>query len=117
MKFLLDAHLPCHLAFLLNDQGHDAIHTLDLSQGNRTTDAQINRISVLEQRVVITKDADFVNSFFISKQPYKLLLVSTGNISNKELKEIFSKNLTQIISALADYDFLELTRTALIEHA
>ncbi|NOU43165.1 MAG: hypothetical protein HOO87_06285 [Methyloglobulus sp.] len=77
----------------------------------------MNRISEIEQRVVITKDADFVNSFLVSKQPYKLLLVSTGNIANKELKDIFTKNVPQIISALTIFDFLEITRTALIEHA
>jgi predicted nuclease of predicted toxin-antitoxin system len=116
MKFLVDAHLPRHLALLLKEHGHDAIHTLELAEGNRTTDAQINRISEIEQRIVITKDADFVNSFLVSKQPYKLLLVSTGNIANKELKEIFAKNLPQITSALTTFDFLEITRTTLIEH-
>ncbi len=116
MNFLVDAHLPRHLALLLKEHGYDAIHTLDLAEGNRTTDSRINELSVSEQRVVITKDADFVNSFLILKQPYKLLLVSTGNISNKELMGIFAKNLPQIISALTIYDYLELTRISLIEH-
>lgn len=42
-----------------------------------------------ENRVVITKDADFVNSFTLSRKPYKLLLISTGNISNAELDALF----------------------------
>lgn len=116
MNFLVDAHLPRHLAILLREQGHDAIHTLDLAEGNRTTDNRINEIASIEQRVVITKDADFVNSFLISRQPHKLLLVSTGNIANKELKDIFSKHLPQIVWALTTFDYLELTRTSLIEH-
>ena len=40
---------------------------------------------MVEQRVVITKDADFVNSFLLHGQPHELLLVSTGNISTSEL--------------------------------
>ncbi len=37
MIFLVDAHLPGHLALLLREHVHDAIHTLDLGEGNRTT--------------------------------------------------------------------------------
>lgn len=116
MNFLVDAHLPRHLALLLREQGHDAIHTLDLAEGNRTTDKRINQISEIERRVVITKDADFVNTFLILRKPYKLLLVSTGNISNQELEAIVVKNLPAIVSALTNFDYLELTRTSLIEH-
>ena len=69
-----------------------------------------------EQRIVITKDADFVNSFLLSGVPYKLLLVSTGNINNQELEGIFAKNLSVIVGALEMYEFVEITRTSLIEH-
>ena len=116
MNFLVDAHLPRHLALLLREHGYDAIHTLDLPEGNRTTDKRINEISEIDRRAVITKDADFVNSFLISKRPYKLLLVSTGNISNKELEGIFVKNLPAVVLALTNFDYMELTRISLIEH-
>ena len=62
MKFLVDAHLPLHLAYRLQDAGYDTIHTRDLPLENRTPDGTINQISVDEKRIVITKDADFVNS-------------------------------------------------------
>jgi len=86
MKFLVDAQLPKKLALRLREAGHDAIHTLDLANANRTSDAEINAISIAEQRVVITKDSDFVDSFLVQKKPWKLLLISTGNISNRELE-------------------------------
>jgi len=35
---------------------------------------------MLAQRAVITKDEDFVDMFLLRHQPYKLLLVSTGNM-------------------------------------
>ncbi len=120
MKFLIDAQLPRHLAASLKWSGHDVLHTLDLPSGNRTPDWRINEISVEEQRIVVTivvtKDSDFVNSFLISGVPYKLLLVSTGNVSNKELDGLFAKNLSAIVAALEIYDFVEITRTSLIEH-
>lgn len=116
MKFLVDAHLPRHLSFLLQYNGYDAVHTLDLENGNRTSDNQISDISEREQRIVITKDVDFVDSFLLTQRPYKLLLVSTGNITNKELSELFVKNLLLITTAFKKYDYVELTRSTLIEH-
>jgi predicted nuclease of predicted toxin-antitoxin system len=68
--------------------GYDTLHTRDLPEANATRDSQINALSLAEQRVVITKDADFVQSFTLQGRPYKLLLVSTGNIRNAELFEL-----------------------------
>ena len=116
MKFLVDAQLPRHLVASLKWYGQDVLHTLDLPLGNRTPDLRINEISVEEQRVVVTKDADFVNSFLIAGVPYKLLLVSTGNINNRELADIFVRNLSAILSALESFDYVEITGTSLIEH-
>jgi len=84
MKFLVDAQLPRRFAVWLRDNGHDALHTLDLSKGNRTADATIAALSVRQRRIVATKDSDFVDSFILQQQPAKLLLISTGNIMNAE---------------------------------
>ncbi len=69
----------------LTAAGCDAVRTLDLPDGNRTTDAQVNDLADREQRAVVTKDADFVDSHVLRGQPAKLLLISTGNISNRDL--------------------------------
>lgn len=116
MKLLIDAHLPRRLAISLQRAGFDAIHTLDLPQGNRTADGDINQLSIAEQRVVITKDSDFVDSFVLRKEPWKLLLVSTGNIRNAELLELFAANIDKIVQEFAAFDFIEITRTNLITH-
>jgi predicted nuclease of predicted toxin-antitoxin system len=113
---LIDAQLPRRLARLLTTAGHDAVHTLDLPNANRTTDAGINALSIQENRVVITKDNDFVDSFLLSKEPYKLLLISTGNISNKDLEALFSPFLPTIVATFQSHDYAELIRSALIVH-
>lgn len=46
MKFLVDAQLPRRLVLRLREAGHDAVHTLDLPDGNQTSDAQVNAISM-----------------------------------------------------------------------
>lgn len=117
MNFLVDAQLPRRLVLLLRQAGHDAIHTLDLPQGNRTPDTEINIRAASEQRVVITKDADFVNSFLVLRQPYKLLLISTGNVPNTELLMLFTTYLPQISRELENHSYLELSRTAVIVHS
>lgn len=40
MKFLVDAQLPRHLSHWLKQRGHDSLHTLDLPDGNRTSDLE-----------------------------------------------------------------------------
>ena len=116
MKFLVDAKLPRRLARWLQAEGHEAVHTRDLPQGNRTGDSAINEISVREQRVVITKDEDFVDMFLLRHQPDKLLLVSTGNISNGELEQLFRNNLEALIKAFETHDFVELDRSSMTCH-
>jgi len=97
MKFLLDAQLPPSLKQLFINNGYDCIHTLDLELGNDTPDKIINKISVDEQRILITKDSDFFDSFMLRREPYKLVLVNLGNMSKNELITFFHDRFTEII--------------------
>ena len=118
MKFLVDAQLPRRLAIWLGGAGFDTVHTLDLPLGNRTPDTLINEVSINEQRVVITKDSDFVDSFLLHGKPFKLLLISTGNIRNVELEALFQANIEKLKEAFdAGFVFVELSRTAIVVHS
>jgi|SRR5690606_5277526 len=114
MKFLVDAQLPPSLANFLRNKGHDAIHTTELSGGNETTDPEINRVSIAEQRVVVSKDGDFFDSFTFQREPYKLLHIRTGNMANNPLIDLISKNLDRIISELESSSVVELTTNYII---
>ena len=103
MKFIVDAQLPRRLAKFLQIAGYDALHTLDLPEQNATPDFSINALSIAEERIVIRKDSDFVDSFLTIRQPYKLLLISTGNIKNSELEALFKANFSQIVEIFADH--------------
>lgn len=48
--------------------GHDALHTLDLPLGNRTPDADIVACAIRDNRIVVTKDSDFVQTFLLTHQ-------------------------------------------------
>ncbi len=116
MKFLVDAQLPHRVVSRLREAGHEAIHTLDLPLGNRTPDSIINELSIREGYVVVTKDADFVNSFHLRRLPHKLLLISTGNIRNSELESLLMSNLESIADNFNKFAFIEITRAAVIFH-
>jgi predicted nuclease of predicted toxin-antitoxin system len=116
LKFLVDAQLPKSLSELLKQRGYDSIHTLDLPNSNATTDRQIIELSTLEQRIVITKDSDFLESYLISGKPTKLVLVRTGNVSNKILLQLFDKNFHIITAMLQKSNLIELSATEITEH-
>jgi len=117
MKFLVDAQLPRRLAAQLTQAGHETLHTLDLPLGNRTPDATINDLSFNDNYIVITKDSDFVESFLLQGKPRKLLLVSTGNITNADLEVLFGANIEKIDAGFDTFDFIETNWTSVIFHS
>jgi predicted nuclease of predicted toxin-antitoxin system len=114
MNFLVDAQLPRRMTAWLTAAGCDAVHTLDLPDGNRTTDEQINDVANQEQRAVVTKDADFVDSHLLRGRPAKLLLISTGNISNRELEALVVPLITDIVREFQTHSFLEIGRAGIV---
>ena len=116
MKFLVDAQLPVRLASFLRSQGYDTLHTRDLALKNSTSDGEINAISLREERIVITKDSDFLDSFMLRQEPFKLLLITTGNINNQDLEMLFSKNLGQLVELFSSCSLVEMSRDCLIVH-
>ena len=68
-----------------------------------------------EGRIVVSKGANFVQSFLVTGEP-ALLLISTGNISNAELEKILRANLSGIETAFISARFVEITHEALVVH-
>jgi predicted nuclease of predicted toxin-antitoxin system len=116
VNFLFDAQLPARLARALATAGHDAIHTSDLPNGNRTTDADIARRADAENRVVVTKDRDFRDGHLLAGSPRRLLVVATGNITNNDLMALFATNLDVLVAAFDEADFVEVGPAALVVH-
>jgi len=116
MKFLIDAQLPRRLAVQLQHAGFETTHTLELPDANRTSDKALILLSITTEAVLVTKDSDFVQSFLLKHEPWKLLLVSTGNIANDELLTLFEHNIGHLIEALESFDFVELNRASIICH-
>ena len=102
MKFLIDTQLPAKRAEFLRAAGHDVVHTSQLPEGNRTTDAALAGLADKEERVVVTKDRDFRDTHLLRHSPHRLLVVATGNITIKDFLALFADKLGTVIAALKE---------------
>jgi len=98
LRFIVDTQLPPSLAEFFKRRGFDAIHVIDCPQGALTSDKEIINIACEESRVVITKDSDFRDYYFLKGYPPAVLLLQIGNIKNRELFFLLDKHLEQITS-------------------
>ena len=115
-KFLVDAQLPMKLSQLLRSKGYDSIHTLDLPEKNKTKDSDLKELALREDRILITKYDDFLQSFLIQKKPSRLLLIKTGNISNTQLLAIFESGIDVMAMLLTRHSMLEINKAEIIVH-
>jgi predicted nuclease of predicted toxin-antitoxin system len=108
VNWLLDAQLPRRLAHRLRAEGEDVLQTLDLPDGNRTTDLALLALAARVDRILVSKDADFAVSFRLHGQPRRLLLVATGNIANRPLEALYLAALPELRAAFSAPAFIEL---------
>jgi predicted nuclease of predicted toxin-antitoxin system len=94
MRFLCDVHISYKLVTHIETLGFEAIHINQILDKSETKDSDICKYADENNMIVVTKDADFRNSFFIKGTPKKLIKINLGNISNQMLVEIFSKRIT-----------------------
>jgi predicted nuclease of predicted toxin-antitoxin system len=116
MKFIVDAQLPKRLSNFFNEIGYNSVHTLELPNKNFTKDSYICDFADEENRIVVTKDVDFLETYFVKKQPQKLILVKTGNINNNDLISLFANNLPVLINLLKSNSFIEINNDEIIAH-
>ena len=116
MKFIVDAQLPKRLCDLLTQLGADCIHTLDLPEKNKTPDKSILELCDTENRIVITKDSDFLQSHLLFNRPQKLLLVNTGNIHNDLLLNLFQQHYSFMIKQFEFKHLITMNKEEFIIH-
>lgn len=87
MKAICDVHISFKLVHFLNKLSVETIHANSLLKKWNTPDEEIALFADTNNLVVIAKDADFRNSFFLQKSPKRLIKIALGNIS------IFEKNI------------------------
>ncbi|MDR0482353.1 MAG: DUF5615 family PIN-like protein [Cellulomonadaceae bacterium] len=114
MRFIVDANLPFSLVKLLRDHGHTADHVGGLDIGKDASDTVIAQWADTQNAVVVSKDADFRLLQIATDRPPRLLLVGTGNISNRDLRALVERFLTQIEVELHQRRFVMFDEHSLI---
>jgi predicted nuclease of predicted toxin-antitoxin system len=117
VRFLVDAQLPQRLCRSLASHGHDAKHCVDLPGGDRSSDDEVAVTADAEDRIVVTKDHDFRDSHLVRGTPRRLLHVTTGNVSNRDLLALFDRVIAELPPAFEESRFVELTPRELIIRA
>jgi predicted nuclease of predicted toxin-antitoxin system len=84
VKFLVDNQLPAALAHHLRRNGVDCQHVLEVGLAE-ATDSAICRYARAHERIIITKDGDFLALASPPKAQIKLLWVRLGNCRTKTL--------------------------------
>jgi len=96
MRFLCDVHISYKIANYLVANGYETFHVNKILNTWYTTDKDICNYADINNLIVITKDSDFRDSFFIKKSPKKLIKLNLGNISNVELIQILKEIINDI---------------------
>ncbi|MEQ9102726.1 MAG: DUF5615 family PIN-like protein [Imperialibacter sp.] len=116
MKLIVDAQLPTKLCEILNQLGLESFHVAELPKGDETPDEEITELADRQNLILVTKDFDFYHSHMALGKPKKLFLVTTGNLKNRQLFDLFRNNFLLIKNALNRSNFVELNNEGITEH-
>jgi predicted nuclease of predicted toxin-antitoxin system len=106
MKFLCDVHISYKVVNFLSGLGYETIHINQILNKWNTRDKDICSYADLNGLIVITKDYDFLDSFFLRNTPKKLIKINLGNISTTDLIKSFSDILEAIERLNSNSSFL-----------
>jgi predicted nuclease of predicted toxin-antitoxin system len=105
MRFLVDAQLPIGLARMLQQLGHEAEHVADLEM-MQTSDKLIWAWAKQNERIIISKDEDFVILHNTDDSPVRLVWIRVGNTRRKELLAWFERVLPLVEEKLTAGELL-----------
>ncbi|MDZ7624209.1 MAG: DUF5615 family PIN-like protein [Ignavibacteriaceae bacterium] len=96
-QFLVDVNLPKRFNFFNSPL---FTHIVDIDA--HMTDQQVWDYAIENEKVILTKDADFYDKFMSSEVSPKVVFFQLGNLSLKELHNFFMINWGDIISHLEE---------------
>jgi predicted nuclease of predicted toxin-antitoxin system len=100
-QFLVDVNLPKRFSFFNSPL---FTHIVDIDPF--MTDQQVWNYAIENDKVILTKDADFYDKFMSSEISPKVIYFQLGNLSLKELHDFFITNWDEILSLLENGSML-----------
>jgi predicted nuclease of predicted toxin-antitoxin system len=103
VRFLVDQNRSPRLAELLNEAGHDALHTLDLGLEQADDDAVLDRAKA-DHRMVVTGDTDFgaLLALARSRSPSVILFRARNLPRASDQAQIILRYLDDVADDLGD---------------
>jgi predicted nuclease of predicted toxin-antitoxin system len=99
VRFLVENQLPAALAHWLAERGHDAVHVLDRELG-QASDRELWSLAIAENRIVISKDEDFLHLASRPADLGSLVWLRLGNCRKQFLLTYFAAIWPKIEAAL-----------------
>jgi predicted nuclease of predicted toxin-antitoxin system len=110
MKLLLDANISWRLVSRLNNYFEECFHVDHIGLNIPARDIEIWEYAEANNCIIVTNDDDFLNLADLKGFPPKVILLKTGNQSNKYIEELLIKHLKDIDELFnsKEYGFLEV---------
>jgi predicted nuclease of predicted toxin-antitoxin system len=110
VRFLIDTQLPRSLGKLLEAEGHQIEHGLDLNEG-KSSDNELWKRALDPAAIIITKDEDFATWVFSGRTGPSVIWLRIGNCSKATLAAWFMPLLPEALRKLEEGERLvELQR-------
>ena len=107
-RYLIDENLPITLAPIIGGEC-----TIASSLGARPTDAQLWQHARADDRVLLTKDADFFERILLEGPPPKIVWLRVGNLRRVELEAHVRRVWPAVLALLATCDVVQVHRDQL----
>ena len=110
MKLLLDANISRRLTVNLQLHFEACFHVDNVGITVPAKDIEIWNYALHNNLIIVTNDNDFLNLAEVKGFPPKVVLLRTGNQSNRFIEEILIKHKQDInlLSQSDEYGFLEI---------
>lgn len=103
MKVLCDVHNSLKVVSFFKSKDIKAVHVNNILDSFYSSDKAIAAYADENDYILVTKDVDFRNSYFIQKSPQRLIRICLGNINNSDLIKIFEEQLSFLVKAYKSY--------------
>lgn len=114
--FLIDAQLPPIPKVVFTEFGVPSIHVLDILNRDETPDQEIAQFADKEDTVVVHCGLGCCFPHTLKKSPRKLLLITTGNLKNRQLCQFIGASTGSLITLFDLNTFIESKNQGIIVH-
>ena len=115
MRFICDVNIAIRISKFLVSQGAYSLHVNQLKDKWLTRDKIIWELADEQELIVVSKDADFRESFLLRRAPKKLLHVCVGNAATEDIMELLRQSWPILEQyAVANSFYLELNHAGIV---